>query len=125
MSEERGVDPTTDFFARLRSRGKEPMLAGVTGTLRFDLSRPGGVDHWYVQLQGGDIVVTQRNGKADAVVTVDKSLFDGMVTGRVNAMAAVLRNVVRPEGDLGLIMSFQRLFPGPEREAQTSAGVAS
>jgi putative sterol carrier protein len=42
-----------------------------------------------------------------------------MVEGKVNAMAAVLRGEVSLEGDLGLVISFQRLFPGPPR---TGAG---
>jgi hypothetical protein len=36
-----------------------------------------------------------------------------MVIGKANAMAATLRGVIVPEGDLGLVISFQRLFPGP------------
>jgi putative sterol carrier protein len=125
MSEDHGVNPTSDFFAELGSRAKEPMLARVSGTLRFDLSGPRGVDHWYVQLHDGDVEVSQRNAKADAVISADKFLFDGIVTGRVNAMTAVLRNVVRPEGDLGLVMCFQRLFPGPDGPADSATEEAS
>jgi hypothetical protein len=29
-------------------------------------------------------------------------------------MAAVLRGAIEAEGDLGLLLSFQRVFPGPE-----------
>jgi hypothetical protein len=52
------------------------------------------------------------------------------VTGRMNAMAATLRGVLDPEGDLGLVLLFQRLFPGPpgsrrKRPAKATAGTAT
>ena len=43
----------------------------------------------------------------------DKELFDRLASGTANAMAAALRGVVDAEGDLQLIVQFQRLFPGP------------
>jgi hypothetical protein len=125
MSEEHVGDATSAFFADLASQGRVPMLAALSGSLRFDLSGDGGVDHWYVRLDKGHVEVDRRNAKADAVIASDKSLFDGMVTGRVNAMTAVLRNVIRPEGDFGLLLSFQRLFPGPGQTLDTSTREAS
>ena len=79
-----------------------------------------------MSIEKGDVTVSQEDTRADAVVRLDRSLFDGIVTGRANAMAAALRGVVAPEGDLGLVISFQRLFPGrpprararPERQAE-------
>ena len=52
---------------------------------------------------------------------LERSLFDSMATGKVNAMAAALRGVVAPEGNLGLLVSFQRLFPGPPRSRPRSS----
>jgi hypothetical protein len=39
-------------------------------------------------------------------------VFEGMVSGEINPMAAVLRGTVDVTGDLELIVLFQRLFPG-------------
>ena len=44
-----------------------------------------------------------------------------MANGKVNAMAAALRGVLAPEGDLVLIISFQRLFLGPPRSSSRSS----
>jgi putative sterol carrier protein len=57
--------------------------------------------------------VSRKKGPADVVVRAETSLFEDIAAGRVNAMAAVLRGLIVPEGDLGLVMTFQRLFPGP------------
>ena len=48
-----------------------------------------------------------------AIVRTGKALFAGMTAGKVNAMAAALRGALVPQGNLALIVSFQRLFPGP------------
>jgi len=41
-------------------------------------------------------------------------LFDDIVSGRANAMAALLRGDVGVEGNTELLMRVQRTFPGPE-----------
>jgi hypothetical protein len=42
----------------------------------------------------------------------------------VNAMAAALRGALVPQGDLALVISFQRLFPGPAA-SRAKAGAGS
>jgi putative sterol carrier protein len=107
-------DQASDFFGELGARGQIPMLARLSGTMRIDLTDGGRTEHWYLTITKGDIEISRHDGPADAVLVSDKELFDGMVKGKVNAMAAVLRNVIRIDGDLGLLVSVQRLFPGPE-----------
>jgi hypothetical protein len=109
----RKKDATSAFFADLAGRGHEPLLASSTGTLRFDLVSGRRVEHWFVSVKKGDLAVSNKESRADATVRLDRTLFDRMVTGRANAMAATLRGVLVPEGDLGLVILFQRLFPGP------------
>jgi glycogen debranching enzyme len=53
------------------------------------------------------------------VIRTSKDLFEGMVTGRVNAMAGALRGVVSLEGDPTLLVLFQRALPGPPAPAKT------
>lgn len=113
VSKKAEIDATERFFEALATRGREPLLQGASGTLGFDLVDGGAVEHWCVALKKGDVSVSHEKAKADALVRVNRDLFNGIVTGRENAMAAMLRGVLVPEGDLGLVMSFQRLFPGP------------
>jgi hypothetical protein len=106
-------DPTTEFFTGLAERGREPMLQRTSGTLRFDLAGPLEVEHWFVRIHRGEISVSRSEDEADCVVRADKELFDRLASGTANAMAAALRGVVEPLGDLQLVVQFQRLFPGP------------
>jgi putative sterol carrier protein len=111
-------DPTGEFFAELGSRGHEPMLRKATGTLRFDLVEGTSKTHWSVALRKGDVSVSQTNAEADCVVTTDRSLFDAIVRGETNAMAAVLRGEIGVEGETELLVLFQRVFAGPATSIQ-------
>jgi putative sterol carrier protein len=105
--------PTQRFFDDLAERRQEPLLQSSSGTLRFDLIDGKAVEHWSVRIEKGKVSVSRKPTKADAVVRLDRALFDRIVTGHENATAATLRGVLVPVGDLRLVMSFQRLFPGP------------
>ncbi|MGH3082219.1 MAG: SCP2 sterol-binding domain-containing protein [Gaiellaceae bacterium] len=109
------LDPTTEFFQALEARGREPGLEQVTGTLRFDLRNGKRTARWLVAIQKGEIDVSHKNAKADCVVRADRTLFDGIATGEVNAFVAALRGLIDIEGNRELLVLFQRLFPGPPR----------
>ena len=107
------TDATTDFFQELGARGHEPLLERATGTVRFDLSDGKRTAHWVVTIEKGDLTLSQRNARADCVFRSDRGVFDRVVKGELNAMAALLRGVMEVDGDPELLVLFQRLFPGP------------
>jgi putative sterol carrier protein len=107
--------PTREFFEALPERSGDPLLAKVSGTLRFDADDGERIEHWYITLDKGAVKVSKRNAKADAVIRIDRSLLDRIVTGQENAMAALLRGALIPEGDPALMLRFQRIFSGPPR----------
>jgi putative sterol carrier protein len=112
------ADPTARFFEQLASGGHNPGLAKTSGALRFDLTDNGKrVGRWLVEIDKGNVAVSHKNTKADCIVRADKTLFDGMVSGNVNPIAAFLRAEVAAEGDIELMASFVRIFPGPPRDA--------
>ena len=94
-------DATAEFFDAIGRRGHEPLLGSTSGTLRFDLAEGRRVEHWYVTIEKGDIAVSNKDADADAVVRLERSLFDSMATGKVNAMAAALRGVSGARGQPG------------------------
>ena len=116
------ADPVGEFFRDLAERGREPLLQNVSGTLRFDLVDGERVEHWHLTVKDGDIAVSHEDAEADAVVRTAKVLFEGMTAGRVNAMAAALRGALVPQGNLALVVSFQRLFPGSAVSREGRAG---
>ena len=107
------ADTTAEFFGDLGGRGHVPLLKKASGTLRFDIRDGQRVDRWLVDVRKGDVSVSRRNVGADCVVSADKALFDGIASGKTNAMAALLRGEANVEGDVQLLVLFQRLFPPP------------
>ena len=105
------MDTTKQFFQQLEARGHEPRLDKVKGTVRLELANGKRTDRWLLTIDKGDIAVSHGNGEADCVVRTTKEVFEGLATGRTNAIAAVLRGTVGVEGDRGLLVFVQRLFP--------------
>jgi putative sterol carrier protein len=106
-------DATSEFFDDLAQRGHQPMLEKVSGTMRFDLRDGDRTERWLLTIDKGDIAVSHRNAKADCVLRAERQLFDGLASGDINGMAALLRGAIAVEGDPQLIVLFQRLLPGP------------
>jgi putative sterol carrier protein len=100
-------------------------LKEASGTLRFDLRDGKRVDRWLVAVEKGDVAVTRRNVGADCVVSTDRALFDAIASGKTNALAALLRGAVGVEGDIQLLVLFQRLFPGPPRARKRRRSAAT
>jgi hypothetical protein len=103
------------------------LLAKVSGSIRFDAIDGERVEHWHVTLDRGTWRISRRNSKADAVVRGDHELFDAIFDGRENATAALLRGALIPEGDLGLLPRFERIFSArppsdPVRPPATARG---
>jgi putative sterol carrier protein len=117
------TDVTEQFLLSLADRGFQPLLQKITGTLAVRLLDGSEVDAWMVAVDKGEVSARRGAGDADATLTVERSLFERMVHGRANAMAAVLRGEARIDGDLNLLMAIQRVFPGPD-DAPTGAGAS-
>ena len=109
------ADATTQFFQTLESRGHEPLLEKATGSVRVDLTDNGRRAKWLIEITKGDLAVSHRNAKADCVIRTEKKTFDRIVTGKENAVAAVLRGAVDIDGSQQLLVLFQRLIPSPAK----------
>ncbi|GAA3762744.1 SCP2 sterol-binding domain-containing protein [Micromonospora maritima] len=94
--------------------GRHPELPETTsGTIRLDLRDGGHTDHWYLTIDRQDVRVDRLAEEADLVVRADREVFDRMATGRLHPAAALLRNDLTVQGDLKLLLTLRRLFPGP------------
>jgi putative sterol carrier protein len=118
------TEPTRAFFTRLGEE-HQAMLQSMTGTVRFDIADGERTEHWYLHIGRGDVAVSHDDGPADCVITADIGTFDDILSGRMNAMAAVLRGAIGIEGKVILLTALQRLFPGASEEhPEPSAGYA-
>lgn len=106
------VDLTTEFFERIVGT-PQPLLAGITTTIRLDLEHGKSVQHWYLDIGHGKVTAEQRKADADAVLHLDRGLFERLVTGRANAMASLLRGLIIVDGNSAPLVTLQRFFPGP------------
>jgi putative sterol carrier protein len=109
------VDPPTRFFDALAERGHEPLLRKVSGRTRFEVVDGSRTRRWCVEIDKGDITVQAGSGEADCVIRADRRVFERVVTGRMNGVAAVLRGDIAVEGDWRLLVAIQRLFTGPPK----------
>jgi predicted lipid carrier protein YhbT len=118
------TDSTAEFFQELGRRGHEPLLEKATGIVRFDLVGDRRTERWLVRLDRGGVSVSRKNIAADCVVRAERTLFDAMVSGEANGMAAYLRGELTLEGDPELLVLFQRVLPGPatRRSRRRSTG---
>jgi putative sterol carrier protein len=115
-------DDVVEFFEELGRRGHEPLLAKVTGRVRFDLVDGGRPDRWLVAVDKGNIAVSHRGGLAECTIQAERALFERLCRGEENAMAAVLRGALVCTGEVELLFAIQRIFPGPPRDRPAMSG---
>ena len=110
------ADPTAAFFAKLATLSHEPLLHKVSGSTRFEIVDGRRVRRWYLDIDKGQIsVATKARASTTCVIRADKAVFDKVASGRMNAVAAVLRGDLVVDGDWRLLVRLQRLFPSPPR----------
>jgi putative sterol carrier protein len=107
------ASPTEEFFDELGRRGYEPLLAKVTGSVRFEMVQGLCTEPWYVRVDKGDVRVSRETVEADAVLRADRELFDRIAAGEVSLTPRVLRGEAAIEGDGSLIVALERVLPAP------------
>ncbi|RKN17188.1 hypothetical protein D7147_21320 [Micromonospora musae] len=102
------------FFESLPARAPEVLRGLVSGTLQIDLSVDGGVtEHWLVRMRPGVVEVRRERAPADAIWYSSADLFERMVCGQAQGVAAVFRNESTFSGNVVLFLVFRRFFPDP------------
>jgi putative sterol carrier protein len=120
------AEATTEFFEDLGQRDFEPLLEKATGRIGVELVNGKKSSRWLVAIDKGKVDVSHKSGATDCTLRTTEELFDALVRGEANTMAAVLRGEITVEGDAELLMLFQRVFVGPPKPApsrrRSSAG---
>ncbi|SBT39092.1 SCP2 sterol-binding domain-containing protein [Micromonospora narathiwatensis] len=94
--------------------GRHPELPEHTaGTVRLDLHDGGRTEHWYLTIEHQNVEVGRSTADADMVVHADRAVFDRLASGNPRLVAALLRNDINVQGDMRLLLTLRRLFPGP------------
>jgi predicted lipid carrier protein YhbT len=101
-------DTTHAFFERLATRGHEPLLHSVSGTIQSDIE---GAGSWFVVVNNGALTVGRETVEADCVIACRQEDFDRMVVGKQNPTTLFMQGKMQITGDIVLAQMFQRLFP--------------
>ncbi len=110
------ADAVEGFFQELAARGNEPVLHLVSGIFRFEIGRR----RWLVRVHKGGVTVSRAQAAADCVFVCDEPMFAAFLAGEKNAFTAIMRGDLLCEGDIGLAMLFQRIFPGPDDQPRAN-----
>ena len=96
-----------DFFDTLESRVDPSKTAGMNNSYLFDID---GAGKWKVDVQDGNVKVTEGEHDADATITTSAETFDKIVSGEQNATSAYMTGKLKVKGDMGAAMKLQKLF---------------
>ncbi|GAB3952061.1 SCP2 sterol-binding domain-containing protein [Micromonospora vulcania] len=107
------TEATERFFESLPARGPELLGGLADGTLQIDLGIDNLTEHWLVRMRPGSVRVSRERGPADAIWYSSAALFDRLITGEAQGVAAVLRNESTFSGNVVLFLAFRRFFPNP------------
>ena len=107
------LSSTERFFESLPTRAPTILGGLATGTLQIDLGIDHQTEHWLVRMRPGAVQASRERGPADAIWYSSAALFDRLITGEAQGLAAVLRNESTFSGDVVLFLAFRRFFPNP------------
>ena len=96
-----------EFFETLESRVDTTKTAGMNNSYLFDIE---GAGTWKVDVQDGNVSVTEGGGDADAVIATSEETFEKMVSGDQNPTSAYMTGKLKVKGDMGAAMKLQKLF---------------
>ena len=115
----------SSLLEALADRSHERPLTAMNGTVRLDVRDGERASEWYLTITKGVVTVAREGGEPDCVLAGDVTTFDAVLSGKANAMAAILRGALVPRGKFVLLTALQRLFPGsPGADGLPTAGYA-
>jgi putative sterol carrier protein len=96
-----------EFFDTLETRVDASKTAGMNNSYLFDID---GAGTWKVDVQDGNVNVTEGGGDADVTITTSEETFEKMVSGEQNPTSAYMTGKLKVKGDMGAAMKLQKLF---------------
>ena len=101
------AESTREFFEGLESRVDAAKTAGMTNSYLFEIE---GAGTWKVDVDDGNVSVTEGGDDADTTITASEETFQKIANGEQNATAAYMTGKLKIKGDMGAAMKLQKLF---------------
>jgi len=89
---------------------KVRLLQNTSGTVLVEIRGGQRTERWYVNIRRGDVSVARSGRDPDCIVRSDRATFEAVLSGRLNAMPALLRGLLEVEGKVNLLAALQALF---------------
>ena len=96
-----------EFFDSLETRIDPSKTAGMKNSYLFDID---GAGKWKVDVQDGNVKVSEGEQAADVTITASEETFEKIVSGEQNATSAYMTGKLKVKGDMGAAMKLQKLF---------------
>ena len=96
-----------EFFEGLASRVDPAKAAGLTASYLFEIEGSG---TWKVDVDDGNVTVTEGGGEADCTISASEETFMKIVSGEQNPTSAYMTGKIKVSGDMGAAMKLQKLF---------------
>ena len=96
-----------EFFDSLGSRVDPAKTAGMNNSYLFDIE---GAGTWKVDVQDGNVSVSEGAQDADVTITTSEETFEKITSGEQNATSAYMTGKLKVKGDMGAAMKLQKLF---------------
>jgi putative sterol carrier protein len=86
------------------------LLQNTSGTVLVELRGGPRTERWYVNIRRGEVGVARSGRDPDCVIRTDRTTLEAILSGRLNAMPALLRGLLEVEGKVNLLAALQALF---------------
>ena len=96
-----------EFFDSLEGRVEPGKTAGMNNSYLFDIE---GAGKWKVDVNDGDVTVTEGAQDADVTISTSEETFEKITSGEQNATSAYMTGKLKVKGDMGAAMKLQKLF---------------
>jgi putative sterol carrier protein len=100
-------DNVKEFFEGLEARVNPEKTAGMNNSYVFEIE---GAGTWKVDVQDGNVSVTEGGNGADCTISASEETFARIVSGEQNATTAYMTGKLKVKGDMGAAMKLQKLF---------------
>jgi putative sterol carrier protein len=101
------AESARELFEGLEERVDPARTGGTTASYRFDVD---GAGSWHVDVDDGDVAVTESDAPADCVIRASEENLLRVVRGDLNPVTAYMTGRVKVEGDITLATRLRDLF---------------
>ena len=101
------AESVREFFEGLPGRADASKTAGMNNSYLFDIA---GAGQWKVDVQDGQVNVSEGPGDADTTIETSEETMLAVVRGEQNPTSAYMTGKLKIKGDMGAAMQLQKLF---------------